>query len=504
MSEKTIKTFNKNLETLLHNILESFEELRENLEQVYVVPLHGDTYLKKFIEYNKNKGHDISNKNEIIFSKQSHILEHIDFNYIWNHSQMTQENKNIIWKYIQSLYLYSLEYSEHIDIKQILLEYKQTNRIDNDTTRKVINILNNLSNKPLIENNSNSIEDEENEQSSTFKLPDLSNFIGKHIMELGNNIMKDIDLESVTIEQPLELVQTLLDGKFNLETDTTGVALLVEKLINNLKTNLLSEDLDKQALLKELKNVLQMFNNITNNNYNLDKVFQTLETDEFTKNFDTIINSLNFEFILSHLIDIIDKLKTDSNIDVTQVMTQLKDTFATQGLNSLNSLTNIPQLMGLVSNLMGNKNSDTEQDDGVNNIHNLMSSLNLGDMFNNIMSDMNVDGSDETTPDMSNIDIGSIFNSIKKNLPQELIQNLPSQLGEHMSSDVLNQLSENIDLDQIKKMADMAGMAGMAGMKGNVRINHSKLNQLTRLEKKREQLRKKLAERKRSLHQETK
>ena len=45
---------------------------------------------------------DISNKNEIIFSKGLVVVKDIDFNYIWNHKNMTRINKDIIWKYIHS------------------------------------------------------------------------------------------------------------------------------------------------------------------------------------------------------------------------------------------------------------------------------------------------------------------------------------------------------------------------------------------------------------------
>ena len=107
MSEKSVVTFNKNLGALLQNIKETFKELKETIDERYVLPLTDSKYLQQFIKNNKHKGNDISNKNEIIFSKDLVLLEYIDFNYIWNHSEITSENKQIIWKYIQSLYLYS-------------------------------------------------------------------------------------------------------------------------------------------------------------------------------------------------------------------------------------------------------------------------------------------------------------------------------------------------------------------------------------------------------------
>ena len=51
----------------------------------------------------------------------------------------------------------------------------------------------------------------------------------------AKDVMEDIDIESVQMENPLELIQTLLDGTFSLESDTTGVAVLVKNIIDNLK-----------------------------------------------------------------------------------------------------------------------------------------------------------------------------------------------------------------------------------------------------------------------------
>ena len=229
------------------------------------------------------------------------MLEYIDFNYIWNHSEITSENKQIIWKYIQSLYLYSLEYGDSINIKDILQNYKDTNIIDNDTSRIVINILNNLSNKQLItydtKEDSNDSDDSDNDGVNPFTLPDLSSFIGEHLMKLVKNVMEDIDIESVQMDNPLDLVQSLLDGTFSLESDTTGIAVLVKNIIDNLKKQLSSEEMNKELILQDVKNVLVMFNNITNNKYDINKVLSTLDNDEFKTKIDTYMNGVDVEDI---------------------------------------------------------------------------------------------------------------------------------------------------------------------------------------------------------------
>jgi len=491
MSEKSVVTFNKNLGALLKNIKETFKELKETIDERYVLPLTDSKYLQQFIKNNKHKGNDISNKNEIIFSKDLVLLEYIDFNYIWNHSEITSENKQIIWKYIQSLYLYSLEYGDSINIKDILQNYKDTNIIDNNTSRIVINILNNLSNKQLITYDTKEDSDDFDDTDkgvNPFTLPDLSNIIGKHLMQLVKDVMEDIDIESVQMENPLELIQTLLDGTFSLESDTTGVAVLVKNIIDNLKKKLSSEDLNKKLILQDVKNVLVMFNNITNNKYDINKVLSTLDNDEFQTNFDKIINSLDFEYLLGHIIDILQNVQSESNIDLPNIMSTVKDKLSNINLENL---TNIPQLMSMFGNIMGSVNTNEEQGENTSMFQSLLSSLdmgnignigNMGNIVNSVMNDLQMNSGDANSTDVSDIDMQKIFTSVTNHLPSNITQNIPK--------DVLNKLSGDIDIEALKKMV---------GNKKNTRVNHSKINQLSRLEKRRERLRKKLEEKKKML-----
>ena len=113
--------------------------------------------------------------------------------------------------------------------------------------------------------------------------------------------------------------------------------------------------------------------------------------------------------------------------------------------------------------------------------------------------------------DKKNINLNNIIKSVTNSLPAELTNNLPKDLfsqinnsieGEDMNS-IINNLSgllegtdlssllNNNNLDEIKKMLPSAK---------NKKINTSKIKQLSRLEQRRELLRKKLKKRKESLH----
>ena len=53
MIEKSILTFNKNLELLLSNFIVNFNDLQNVIEAHYSLPLSGDQYLQSFIKHNK-------------------------------------------------------------------------------------------------------------------------------------------------------------------------------------------------------------------------------------------------------------------------------------------------------------------------------------------------------------------------------------------------------------------------------------------------------------------
>ena len=530
MSNKSLIAFNTNLELLLKNIQTNFNELSNTISNTYTFPIIGNTHIDVFIKNNNNKYNDISAKNNIIFSKGVVILNSIDFNYIWNNKNLSKHDKDILWKYLQTMVLYSIEYKENIIIKDVLQKYKKDSIIDNDNTRIIVNILDNLSNTSIIKDTN--IETTQPQTEGGFKLPDLSNIVGKHLMKLINSIMEDIDIDSINITNPLELIKTLLDSDFNLENDTTGISECVKSIIVQLKKHLLSNDLNRKELFKDIQNVITLFNNITNSQYDLEHVFSSLNSDDFQNKFDTIINSLDFEVLLKYFIDIVSKIKSDSTININEIIELISEKVADGNIgdlmgmlssvmgnssnstdghsdmsnfdmgtimgivgslmgNSSNSTDanggtpniDMGSIMGMVGNIMGNSSNTTDTNGGTPNIDmgNIMSSLNLDGIVKNVMSDMNTDSLHD-----SDVDVQKIFNSISKHLPSNLAKNVPKD----MSSNIINQLTQNMDVEQIKKMAG-----------GKKRINNAKLNQLSRLEKRRERLRRKLNERKQLLRE---
>jgi hypothetical protein len=526
-----INLFNKNIESLLINIKENFSETKKDVEDNYSLPIQGDGYILQFIQKNKTKGTDIANKNDIIFSKGSNILNNIDLHYIWNHENMTQPNKDIIWKYIQSLYLYSLEYSENIDFKKILRTYNETKIINNDMTRNVVHIFNNLSNKK-VDNSELTItstdDSDESKGAFPFKMPDLSSFLGAHLMEFINNIVKNIDIDSLELNNPLELVQLLLSGEFDLQKDTTGVSTLVKNTIDVLKNELLLESLDREALFKDIENLLSLINTFTNNNYNIKNIIPDIHDKDFNDNFNKIIKAIDFEMIINTFVVKLKEIKDQSDIDIGQLFEQIMKDYSNDNLNISSLISTLMKVMSsvqagastatdtatatatdtatatatdtdtatpsldlnsIISNVMGGLGNNSDND-----------SLDLNSIISNVMGGLGNNNNDvELNKNDNDLDLNSIISNIMgdlgnnnnvdlNNIIQSVTKNLPADMSRNSNiSDVLN----NSNLDELKNMIPSSSKQ---------RINTSKLQQLSRLEKRREILRQKLKKRKQSLN----
>ena len=75
-----------------------------------------------FLKTSTTIGNDISTKNEIIFSKDSVVLPCIDFHIIWNDPDLTDEQRENVWKYLHTLYILAFEHSKQQDFKTIIKE----------------------------------------------------------------------------------------------------------------------------------------------------------------------------------------------------------------------------------------------------------------------------------------------------------------------------------------------------------------------------------------------
>ena len=245
--------FNKTLTELLENIKNTFEDYNSTIDANYNFPLEGTTYIQSFMLNCKDKSNEIASQNEIIFSKQSKIIDYIDFNDLWERND--DDNKKIIWKYLHTLYIYSFEYSQNKNTNEIMDEVKNKNvtELDKNTT-EFMNIINSFkNNNELKENIDDLLNDTDDKEIPSL----LTGSIGK----LANEIAKDINTDSINIDNPSKLLEGLFSGNIDLENDNLGLGSLVQNITGKIQDKLESGELNENDLFNEATNVMSKLGN---------------------------------------------------------------------------------------------------------------------------------------------------------------------------------------------------------------------------------------------------
>ena len=157
MEKTNIEYFNYYLRLFIINIKEIFPEYKSILEDYYKELLDNETcnndkYVKRFMVKLKDNKTEISNKDDILFSKDIYVLKNINFYNLWKSDELNTINKEKIWEYIQTLYILGESIvSDSNKIQSLLENFKNLKNNNsnlenmNDEEKQFINIFENLS-----------------------------------------------------------------------------------------------------------------------------------------------------------------------------------------------------------------------------------------------------------------------------------------------------------------------------------------------------------------------
>ena len=254
-----MEKFNSNLKQFTEQIIKLYPEQEESIREYYKFDdLEDDKYLQMFYNNCIGKGDDISSKNEIIFSEENIILENINFYKIWNSDKITEENKENIWKYLHTLYIFAYETVKERDIKTILKELKNissdSENLDEDT-KTLLNIIDSLTGKYTKNVDIESNSDEETGD-NTFAAPEMFNGV---IGDLAKEIADEIDPTQLNLDDPSQLLKDLMSGNFDEKDDKSGIVNLVKNITGKIQDKLSSGNLDETQLFSEAQNVMNSF-----------------------------------------------------------------------------------------------------------------------------------------------------------------------------------------------------------------------------------------------------
>merc|ERR1711935_583596 len=264
MSQTNIEYFNSNLKLFINNILEFYPDYKESIEEYYRDVLDNDTcnddkYIKRFMRKFGDCKTQISSKDCGIFKESIFILKNIDFKEIWDNEKTTDKNKDIIWDYLQTLYVIGETIISDSDkIKKLVENFKKVRdneELESDDTenQEIFNMIKNLSEKQKQKQ-----EDEQCENGGINEDMLNNGLIGN----LAKELAEDINIEDMNLGIDSE------DGNINdifsniMSGDNPMKFMnLIQNVGQKIQTKLSDGNIDQSKLVEEAQNMMGMLGN---------------------------------------------------------------------------------------------------------------------------------------------------------------------------------------------------------------------------------------------------
>lgn len=262
MEKTNIEYFNGHLKSFINDIKNTFPEYENIITDYYGTLLDSETcnddkYVKRFMRKTKEFKSDISKKNNDLFLNDIYILKNINFKDLWEHKELSDNNKSKIWEYIQTLFvLGETIISDSDKIKNLVKNFQSIRNpeseeaTDTEQDKEMLEMLKNLSEKTK----------DANVDESLF----TDGMIGKLAKELSEEINLDMNIDNA--ENVDDVFSNLISGdnpmKFMNLIQTVG------KKIQNKVT---SGELDQSKLVEEAQT---MMGSLTGNNPILDNLMK--------------------------------------------------------------------------------------------------------------------------------------------------------------------------------------------------------------------------------------
>ena len=131
-SKTNIEYFNHTLKLFINDIIKIFPCYQEPLEEYYKNILENDEcnddkFIKRFMRKMGDYKTQIATKDITLFSENMCIFKNVDFKEIWDSETLSDNGRETIWNYIQTLYVIGdTIISDSNRIKILLENFKKT------------------------------------------------------------------------------------------------------------------------------------------------------------------------------------------------------------------------------------------------------------------------------------------------------------------------------------------------------------------------------------------
>ena len=282
-SKQLVQRFNKTVRELLQDIESVYPNLAESIQTFntkYDVALETNTtYLNYFIIHINPLSEYIASKSAELFTKAD-FLEGIDIQSIMNDPE-SAGNQEVIWKYLESLYLLSHKYLKSLNTDDTnddnVVEQLKAMGFDEsymkEQTEQLMKIIANMQ-IPLAGSSATTTTTETTPAAETadtnstkpkedVKLPPemekmTEQMFGGMIGNLAKEIAAGIDPSTLNIDpnNPQALLQGLLSG------ENSNLMGLVQSISGKLQSKIESGELNQDALFNEANSIMGNFKNM--------------------------------------------------------------------------------------------------------------------------------------------------------------------------------------------------------------------------------------------------
>lgn len=271
MVQTNIEYFNSNLKKFVNQIINVFPDLKEELSEYYVEILTNETsnedkFIKRYMRKLQNQKENISNKNIDLFNEPIHILKSVDFKELMERKEMTDEVRDTVWDYIQTLFVIGETIvSDSDSIKKLVENFKKMREADGNV-ESLMNIDSNdtMDGDEQVLEMLKTLSDKTKKNLENSKTPQINEELINNglIGNLAKELAKDINLDdfNLNVDENSENVNDVFSNLINGDNPMKFMN-LIQNVGQKIQSKLSDGNLDQSKLVDEAQQMMGMLGN---------------------------------------------------------------------------------------------------------------------------------------------------------------------------------------------------------------------------------------------------